>query len=119
MTINFPELESLVRDFTARLVAAVEAQTSQRVRNIVSTVLGGSLGTPASSPPRKTETTKMEPRPPAPSSRLSGKAVAARKLQGKYIGALRGLRPAARTRVKNVAREQGVAAAVKLAQALK
>ena len=119
MTINTPELESLVHDFTVRLVAAIEVQTSQRVRNIVSTVLGGSLGTSASIPPRKTEPTKMEPRLSAPSRKLSGKAVAARKLQGKYIGALRGLRPAARARVKSVAREQGVAAAVSLALSMK
>jgi hypothetical protein len=119
MAINSPNLESLVRDFTARLVAAVEAQTDQRIRNIVSTVLAGSNSPSPASPSRKTEPTKMEPQPPAPSRKSSGKAVAARKLQGKYIGALRGLRPAARARVKNVAREQGVAAAVKLALSMK
>ena len=118
MAINSPNLESLVRDFTTRLVATVEAQISQRIRNIVSTVLAGSGGASTASLPRKTEPTKMEPRLPAPWRKLSGKAVAARKLQGKYIGALRALRPGVRARVKKVAREQGVAAAVRLAQSL-
>ena len=119
MAINSPNLESLVRDFTTRLVATIEAQTSQRIRNIVSTVLVVSSSPSSASPPKKTEPTKMEPRLPAPWRKLSGKAVAARKLQGKYIGALRALQPGARARVKKVAREQGVAAAVKLAQSLK
>ena len=119
MAINSPNLESLVRDFTTRLVATIEAQTSQRIRNIVSTVLVVSSSPSSASPPKKTEPTRTEPRPPAPARKLSGKAVAARKLQGKYIGALRALRPGARVQVKKVAREQGVAAAVKLAQSLK
>jgi hypothetical protein len=50
---------------------------------------------------------------------LSNKATAARKLQGRYIGALRSLRPAARARVKKMASKEGVAAAVKLALSLK
>jgi hypothetical protein len=115
MTINTPEIESLVHDFTVRLVAAIEVQTSQRVRNIVSTVLVRSSSSASASPPRKTGPTRTEPRPSTPSRKSSGKAVAARKLQGIYIGALRGLRPAARAQVKKVAREQGVYAAVKLA----
>jgi len=111
MAINSRNLESIVRDFTTRLVAAIEAQTSQRIRNIVSSVLGG--------PPRWIGASKTEARLPSPSRKLSDKAVAARKLQGKYIGALRRLRPAARARVKIAAREQGVAAAVKLALSMK
>jgi hypothetical protein len=49
---------------------------------------------------------------------MNGEVLAVRKLQGKYLGALRRLRPAARAQVKKVAREQSVAAAVKLAQSL-
>jgi len=48
-----------------------------------------------------------------------GKALRARKLQGKYLGALRGLTAEDKARVKAVAKEKGVAQAVKLAQTMK
>lgn len=51
--------------------------------------------------------------------KLSPKGLAARKLQGQYLGTLRGLSSANRVRVKKVAREQGVAAALKVASTLK
>jgi hypothetical protein len=47
------------------------------------------------------------------------KVARARKLQGKYMGALRGLAHADRAKVKAVAKEKGVAAAVKRALSLK
>ncbi len=47
------------------------------------------------------------------------KALRARKLQGKYLGALRGLTAEDKARVKAVAKEKGVAQAVKLAQTMK
>jgi hypothetical protein len=43
----------------------------------------------------------------------------ARKLQGQYLGALRGLSDANRSKVRQVAAEKGVADAVKLALSLK
>jgi hypothetical protein len=46
---------------------------------------------------------------------LSPKATRARKLQGQYMGALRSLKGADRAKVKAVAKDKGVAAAVKLA----
>jgi hypothetical protein len=52
-------------------------------------------------------------------ARSTPKASRARKLQGVYLGALRSLSGEDRTRVKKVAQEQGVAAAVKLATSLK
>jgi hypothetical protein len=57
--------------------------------------------------------------PPVSLRKSSGEASAGRKLQGQYLGVLRGLRPRARAQVQKVAREQGVAAAVKLAMSLK
>ena len=45
--------------------------------------------------------------------------MAARKLQGQYLGLLRGLGPGPRLRVKKVAREKGVAEALKFAASLK
>ena len=116
MAINSRNLESIVRDFTASLVAAVEAQTSQRIRNIVSSVLGGPLGTSAASAPRRTGASKTEARLPSPSRKLSDRTLAVSRLQG--LGALRGLPPAARARMKTVAHREGVAAALGLAKSL-
>jgi hypothetical protein len=93
---------------------AVTAQTGQRIQGIVATALASSA---APSTIGKVQSTGvhsvLQPH------RLSDKATAARKLQGRYIGALRSLRPAARARVKKMARKEGVAAAVKLALTLK
>lgn len=47
------------------------------------------------------------------------KVARARKLQGKYLGALKSLTAANRAKVKAVAKEKGVAAAVKMALSLK
>jgi len=46
---------------------------------------------------------------------MTPKARAARKLQGKYLGLLKGLKGPERARVKAVAKKDGVAAAVKAA----
>ena len=59
---------------------------------------------------------------PAPRARrraLSAKTLAARRLQGQYLGVLRRLAPAARVRVKKVAKEKGVAAAVAFGKTLR
>jgi hypothetical protein len=50
---------------------------------------------------------------------VSPELVRARKLQGQYLGALRGLKPADHARVKSVAHEKNLAAAIKLAKSLK
>jgi hypothetical protein len=50
---------------------------------------------------------------------LSPKAARARKIQGQYMGALKSLTGADRAKVKQTAREKGVAEAVKLAKSLK
>jgi hypothetical protein len=50
---------------------------------------------------------------------LSPKAARARKLQGQYMGALKSLKGADRAKVKAVAKEKGVAEAVKLALGMK
>jgi hypothetical protein len=67
-------------------------------------------GTPATSakPPVAKKTKKATP-----------KVAQARKLQGQYLGALKSLKGADRAKVKAVAKEKGVAEAVKLAIGMK
>ena len=63
-------------------------------------------------------------RPPAASARprrrrrMSPKTRALRKLQGKYMGLVRGLKPAEKSRVRAVREKQGMAAAITLASSL-
>jgi hypothetical protein len=69
-----------------------------------------------------TKAAKAAPAVAAPGKRklkLTAKGTAARKVQGQYLGLLRGLRPGVRLRVQKVAREKGVAEAMKFASALK
>jgi hypothetical protein len=107
------DIQVLVRNFTVRLVAAVEADAAERVHSAVASAFGlpASPGsTYAFRPPSQAG--------PAPKARRripSAKTLAVRRLQGQYLGALRRLQPAGRARVKKEARDKGVAGAVKLA----
>jgi hypothetical protein len=51
--------------------------------------------------------------------KVSRELAQARKLQGQYLGALRGLKPADHARVKALAHEKGLPAAIKLAHSIK
>ena len=50
--------------------------------------------------------------------RLTAEQRRALKLQGKYMGTMRGLRPAQRDRIKKVRAQKGIHAAIKAAQKL-
>ena len=60
-----------------------------------------------------------KPAPAKKAKKASPKVARARKLQGKYLGAMRALTGDDRARVKAVAKDKGVAEAVKLAMTLK
>jgi hypothetical protein len=105
------QIEAIVREFTAQVVAAVEAEVSQRIQDAVAAAFGAAGPSVAKAAPSVAATRKPAKASPAVS--------ATRKLQGQYLGTLRGLAPAARLRVRKVAQEQGVAAALKFARSLK
>lgn len=50
--------------------------------------------------------------------RMSAKTRALRRLQGKYMGLVRGLKPAEKARVRSVREKQGMGGALKLAASL-
>jgi hypothetical protein len=112
------EIESIVREFTARVVAAAKVQASERVLSAVSAALTGQAA-PSAAPSAKPQKAAAAPVPGKRKLKLSAKGLAARKLQGQYLGLLRGLGPGPRARVKKVAREKGVAEALKFAASLK
>ena len=120
----------MVRDFVSRVQQAVLAETADRVRSVLASTLGGS---PTPNVPRKTSmnaakaatsarsTSPAKPAPGKPGRKLqlTEKGLAARKLQGKYMGLLRGLPENVRGQVKTYAHEHGVAAAIKYGRNLK
>ena len=63
--------------------------------------------------------TAAKPTAAKKAKKATPKAARARKLQGQYMGALRSLKGADRAKVKAVAKEKGVAEAVKLALGMK
>jgi hypothetical protein len=117
MPNQLPDIETIVRDFATRLQAAVAAETADRARAAVASAFGGTA-----MPKAKIRQAAPEKEPAAPVRRklkLSAKGLAARQLQGQYMGLLRGLPQTARDKVKKHAQEHGVAAALKLGKTLK
>jgi hypothetical protein len=116
---NIPtEIEKLIREFTNRIEAVARAQSAERLFSVVA----GALGTSGKAAPQQAAAKAKAPKPAVPGKRklnLSAKGMAARKLQGQYLGILRGLKPGLRARVKKVAHEKGVAEAIKFAGSLK
>jgi hypothetical protein len=111
-----PAIESIIQEFVARLETAVRAEAGERVRAAVKAALGEESA-PAKTAPAAPVMAKSDGSAGRQRSKLSPAATEARKLQGRYLGLLRGLSASARARVQKVAREQGVAAAIKFAAA--
>ena len=111
-----PEVETLVRNFVGSLVAAIEADVARRLHGVVAFALGAPAASAAK--PRRSPG-KSVARPARRRARVSRQLVEARKLQGQYLGALRGLKPADHARVKALAHAKGLPAAIKLAHSIK
>jgi len=116
MRIHPLDVEALIHEFAARIAAAAEAQADQRVRAALAAAFPELARVAPADPPAPAKAAAVRGRRKL---KLSAKTLAVRKLQGRYLGALRGLPLAARDRVKKVAHEKGVAAAVKFAGSLK
>jgi hypothetical protein len=127
-------VEAIAREFVGRIEAMVQAQIRDRVLSTLATAMTGretlAVDRATSEKPDKPLATPKRRR-----VKLTAQGLAARKLQvlhpidehmlkrdeleGQYLGLLRGLGTGARARVQKVAREQGVAAAIKFANTLK
>jgi hypothetical protein len=113
-----PAVDSLVRDFANSLAAAIEADVARRLQG----VLAAALGTPAASVAAARRSVGRPARVVRPARRqikVTPELAKARKLQGQYLGALRGLKAADHARVKSTAHEKGLPAAIKLAHSIK
>jgi hypothetical protein len=108
----------LIQDFASQLVAATQAATEDRLR----ASFAGSFSPSGKRGPgrqAKVASTTATPTAGRRPMTITPKVTRARKLQGQYLGTLRSLGAGDKAKVKAVAKEQGVAAAVKLALSLK
>jgi hypothetical protein len=112
------EIEEIVHSFVEQVVALVERQTMERLQSAVSSVLGGAAVSRKAAPATR-PAPASEPAAKRRKLNLSPEAVAVRKIQGQYMGLLRGLPATKRACVKKVAQTQGAAAAIKFAVTLK
>ncbi len=114
-----PEMEALVQDFVVRFVALVEADVARRIQSVVASAMANTEAMPTVGSALAT----IKQPPVANTARRPVKATPklarARKLQGRYLGTMRRLKPTERARVKKVTHEKGVAAGLKLALSLR
>ena len=108
----------LIENFAKQLVAITQAAAEERLR----AAMGASFGAPAKRGRGRPSRQAAAASPSAVGKRrmtVTPKVAQARKLQGRYLGALRSLNQANRAKVKATAKVKGVAAALKLALSLK
>src|SRR4051794_20139210 len=110
--MNQTAIGELVDNFVARVITLVRAEAQDQARVAVLAALGSRETSPTLAPAARVPTSGRR------KLRLTPRVLALRKMQGKYMGYLRGLKGAKRAQVKKVAKEKGVAEAVKLAERL-
>ncbi len=112
-------ITAIVETFASQITAAVEASVSQRLQ----AAIAGAFGAPQKRGPGRPPKQALAPVTAISAEKktrtATPKAIRARKLQGQYMGALKSLKGANRAKVKAVAKEKGVAEAVKLALGMK
>jgi len=111
------EIEPLIQGFVANLVELVEANVAHRLQKAVASVL-----VDHAAPKRKVSQAETRSQPVARPIRRgptpTPKMVQARKIQGQYMAAVRGLKPADRNRVKKLTSAKGAVAGLALARSL-
>jgi hypothetical protein len=116
-------ITALVEAFAKQLVAVTEAAASERIQAALSSAFGVPAKRGPGRPPKQAAVAAEKPAKKPVVGRkplkLSPKGLKVRRLQGQYLGALRALTGANRAKVKAVAKDKGVAEAVKLALTLK
>ena len=112
-----PNLTAIIDTFVNQITAAVESAAAQRLQ----AAIAGAFGTPQKGRPGRPAKQAVAPvvAPKAAGRRVTPKVTRARKLQGQYLGALRALSAADKAKLRAVAKEKGVAAAVKMAAGMK
>ncbi len=121
---NEDRIQALVTNFTTSLRSEIESQVYEKLQQTIGSLRGGGAVAPRRGPGRPPKNPPGTSASTAPNALAGSKKpmspamAAARKLQGQYIGFLRKLDSGKRERVQKVARSEGVAEAMKLAQSL-
>jgi hypothetical protein len=116
-------LQSLVSTGALRLSQVEKALRGRadeirRLRERLASLESLSAATHGGAVPRTRSGRRPRPAAPRRRRRMSAKTRALRKLQGKYMGLVRGLKASEKARVRAVREKQGMAAAIKLAASL-
>ena len=100
-----------IPEIVAAFVAELEASLREELLSRVQGALAGAVRSgPAVAPGARGQRRPL---------RLTKDGLAARRRQGQYLGLLKGLRGRQRASIKKIAREQGVAAALKAGRTLR
>lgn len=109
---------AIIETFSRQIAAAVEATGAALAQSTLAGAFGGSPKSGSGRPSRKV-VTDLGVAGVAKDKKSSPKVARVRKLQGQYMGALRSLKGAARAKVKQIAKDKGVAEAVRVARSLR
>jgi hypothetical protein len=112
------EIEEIIRSFVEQVVALVHRQTVERIQNAVSSAFAGATVSPKTRASVQPAPATAQATPKGRKLNLSPQALAVRKLQGKYMSIIKRLPAATHERVRKVAHEQGVAAAIRFVSTL-
>ena len=116
--MSIREIEPLIRSFVTSLVELAEANAAHGLQ----TAIASELLNRSAALKRKVTPATIEPLPVGRSIRraptATPKMIQARKVQGQYMAAVRGLKPADRNRVKKLTSEKGAVAGLALARSL-
>jgi len=116
--MSIREIEPLIRSFVTSLVELAEANAAHGLQ----TAIASELFNRSAAQKRKVTRAAIEPLPVGRSVRraptATPKMIQARKVQGQYMAAVRGLKLADRSRVKKLTSEKGAVAGLALARLL-
>jgi len=113
-----PELETLIRGFIASLVELVERDVAHRAQHAVVSAFVRRGAARKRKVPLATDKPPSVASPVGRARTVTPRLARARKIQGKYMAAVRGLKPEDQKRVKNLTSEKGAAAGLILARSL-
>lgn len=116
-TVYARDILPLTHGFVTRLVELVETNVAHRLQEVIAYVSVGLGAAPKSTGFRATAASSSA----APVRRVATvtpKIIQARKIQGQYMAAVRGLKPHDRNRVDKLTRAKGVVAGLALARSL-
>ena len=117
-TVSTRDILPLTHGFVTRLVELVETNVAYRLQEVIASVSVGLGAAPKRKGFQSTERSLSTAQPVRRVATVTPKIIQARKIQGQYMSAVRGLKPHDRNRVDKLTRAKGVVAGLALARSL-